>query len=75
MANQNCRKFGRKNFGELKSDYIGNAMEMVKLAKNLANCYNLPKFFSVQYSIVKFFHIKVLRHMISSEIAASIPKY
>ena len=50
-------------------------MEMVKLAKNLANCYNLPKFFSVQYSIVKFFHIKVLRYMISSEIAASIPKY
>ena len=28
--NKDCRKFGRKNIGELKSTCIGNVMEIVK---------------------------------------------
>ena len=31
--NKDCRKFGRKNFGELKSICIGNVMEIVKIGK------------------------------------------
>ena len=31
MGNKDCRKFGRKNFGELKSISIGNVMEIVKI--------------------------------------------
>ena len=36
LANKDCRKFGRKNFDELKSICIGNVMEIVKIGKNLA---------------------------------------
>ena len=35
MANEDCRKFGGKNFGELKSICIGNVMEIVKISKKL----------------------------------------
>ena len=46
---KDCRKFGRKNFGELNSIYIGNGMEIVKIGKkHLAKCCNSPKFFHCQ---------------------------
>ena len=31
--NKDCRKFGGKNFGKLKSIYIGNVMEIVTIGK------------------------------------------
>ena len=33
LANKDCRKFGRKSFGKLKSICIGNVMEIVKIDK------------------------------------------
>ena len=35
MANKDCRKFGGKNFGELKSISIENVIEIVKIGKKL----------------------------------------
>ena len=32
--NNDCRKFGGKNFGELKSICIGNVMEIMKIGEN-----------------------------------------
>ena len=51
VANKDCRKFGRKNFHELKSICIVNVMEIVNIGKNLVKCCNspnLPKFFPHQ---------------------------
>ena len=56
--NKDCRKFGRKNFGKLKSICIGNDMEIVKIGKKLGNLLQFAKFtkfflplkyFTVQY--------------------------
>ena len=33
LVNKDCRKFGGKNFGKLKSICIGNVMEIVKIGK------------------------------------------
>ena len=60
--NKDCRKFGRKNFGELKFICIGNFMEIVKTGKKLGEnsndviLPNSPRFsspmsFTVQYAI------------------------
>ena len=35
LANKDCRKFGGKIFGELKSICIGNVIEIVKICKKL----------------------------------------
>ena len=43
-ANKDCRKFGRKNFSELKSIFNGNVMEIVKIDENLG----APPLFTVQ---------------------------
>ena len=33
LANKDCRIFGGKNFGELKSIFTGNVIEIVKIGK------------------------------------------
>ena len=33
LANNDCRKFGGKNFGNLKSICVGNVMEIVKIGE------------------------------------------
>ena len=35
LANKGCRKFGRENFGELKSICMRNVMEILKIGKKI----------------------------------------
>ena len=61
LANKDCRKFGGKNFDELKSICIGNVMEIVKIGKKLGvmlyfakftKVFSPPMFFTVWYFMV-----------------------